>query len=255
MIEVNLLPDEWRPIERTPWPRFAAILATVLIGGIEITFLAGILLNKIPAEKQLRDEEQRQLNSKQTTLNKKRAFVKKIDDYKQRLDTMVELRESQTFWGRMLYHLANRVPENVWISEIRLQNPMGAGFGGAQEGRSLIIKAYARGGLNGAGESASPDMLENVSKFSKSLQADIKGDGFYTSFDGEIEMVKYKTTKLSTAGMGNDIQPADAPKVAGEFELKCKFKKREASKKPGVIPPGTTPPGAAGGGAGGGAGG
>jgi len=245
VIEVNLLPEEWRPKERTPWPRFAVILATVVIGGIEAAFLAGLMINKIPAADLDLTSVKKALQKKTVELDRKKKIAAKVQEYRKQLDAMVKLRESQTLWTKKLASLSSNMvtPNGVWITKLTLQESAGgfAGRGGAEKNRYLVINGYARGDPEGRGMQDSATMLKKVKNFMKYLQDDKKG--FYEDFEGEVEMSDWAVTEIQKPSLTGDDDltvPQDIPKTAASFELRCKFKKRTKKRKPsgpgGVAP-------------------
>lgn len=118
MIIINLLPQELRPIKRTPLPHLLSLLVLLLslaaLGFLFVTKTAEIVgkrseLAKAEAELEgLRDivEEYNALSAKKQQLEIK-------------INVIQEILSDRIIWSEQLHRLATLAPENFWYQRIR----------------------------------------------------------------------------------------------------------------------------------------
>jgi Tfp pilus assembly protein PilN len=133
MIEINLLPEEYRQVEGTP----AARLITILVG-IAAACVLGILVFKfyfmdIPQMKTEianRETEIKALTEQKKTVE---GIIAQIDTLKLKVKTLDDLIQGRIRYGRLLDTLANAMPaEGVWFRSFSIQplnSTARAGFG------------------------------------------------------------------------------------------------------------------------------
>lgn len=117
MILINLLPQEMRPIKRTPLPYLASlcVLALVLLG-IAFLYLRG--------QARLAGEHEKlaEIEAELKTLEAIREDYKRLKAEEERLRAKVkviqEILQDRIIWSEQLSRLVELTPENVWYDHI-----------------------------------------------------------------------------------------------------------------------------------------
>lgn len=102
MIQINLLPPEYRPRTGTPVARFVAIvvgIVMVLSAGGAYAYTHFIELAKVKGLKQSREEEVR---SMETQRDRSVRLQQEIDTYEQRRRAIQTINRSRTLWSRKI---------------------------------------------------------------------------------------------------------------------------------------------------------
>lgn len=248
MIEINLLPPEHRPVERTPLPRMLAILAGVFLISSGVAVWAWLVFGAIPnAKAQLKNARQ------DAELKKKDADVvqenkRKLDALKAREDVLRGLFNQRVCWTRVLDRLAEARSKvtGVVLTKVEMTKTTSRALAAGQPGgenRQLIIKGFAF-------EATSGDQSKTYLQF---IEALCKDQVFAADFEGEPTYVRQRVVDPST---GNAPAPASAapaaapaaargapkpaeepvlrPRAVTEFEVVFNFK---ALKPPAVAGP------------------
>ncbi|MHC4249595.1 MAG: hypothetical protein ACYS9X_10760 [Planctomycetota bacterium] len=90
MIEVNLLPEDRRPVERTPLPRFLTILVGVVGFCVEAILLVMILADS-PVQKDKLTAIERRITDAREQMAKIKTFENRIEVIKKRNDDIDDL--------------------------------------------------------------------------------------------------------------------------------------------------------------------
>jgi Tfp pilus assembly protein PilN len=215
MIEVNLLPEERRPVERTPLPRFLTIVGGVIGFCIEAIFIV-FLMTLIP-------QKRGDLESLILRRDRAKDQVKLIKGFEQKIRAIEERRKSidklvndRRLWGPILYRLCDPkiIPQRVWYKSLKLQDRRAAGprsrRGAKQRQQQILLEGYAWS--SDVGETAS--RMESVNTFIKNLQ--IPHPQFSEHFlgppilDGEVSNVRLRA--------GAEVHPS-APREALSFTV------------------------------------
>ncbi len=119
MIRINLLPQELRPITRTPLPH----IISLAVLGAALFFMFQVYMS-------LRGELSginTQVAQQEAALELLAATVEEheeLEERKKQLQVMVEtiqvILEDRTVWSEHLHQLATLTPENIWYKRIRL---------------------------------------------------------------------------------------------------------------------------------------
>lgn len=119
MILINLLPQELRPIKRTPLPYIVTIgglIAAVAVMGL--TFFASIAtLSSLNAEKAKNEDE---LKALKPVIDEHNDLAHKKENLKDKIDTIQEILSDRKIWSEHLHKLASLTPDNIWYSRIRV---------------------------------------------------------------------------------------------------------------------------------------
>jgi Tfp pilus assembly protein PilN len=139
MIEINLLPQEYRVQERTPLVLFLTIVVGICtVGAIGVV---QINLNKELAQKQLQRAD---LEREKAETDKKKEEVQKlekeIDVAKKRQETIIEISQSKIIWSQKLIQFGKIMAEypDFWIDRLNLARS-------GDRGGKLTLNFYALG--------------------------------------------------------------------------------------------------------------
>lgn len=119
MIKVNLLPNEMRPIQRTPVPHIIslAVLAAAVL------FMVQVFLS---LQSDLTDVNT-QITQQQASLDGLAAVIAEYNELmsqklqlQEKIITIEDILEDRTIWSEQLHRLATLTPENIWYKRIRL---------------------------------------------------------------------------------------------------------------------------------------
>ncbi|HOX07982.1 MAG TPA: hypothetical protein PK280_16410 [Planctomycetota bacterium] len=255
MIEINLLPPEHRPVERTPLPRLLTILGGVLLTAAGVVIWVWLSMVSIPKAKQ-RCEDRRQAMEK---AKKDEAEVLKIEQElkaaKDRQDVLNELFNQRVSWAKVLDRLAEaragvKGLDDVVLTRVEFKKSGGSAPGrkGAAEVRQLFVQAFVSTNRK---EANAGELREVGLAFIKSLCADsaFKQD-FECEENGEQnakytylgdQMVENASKPGAAAGRG----AKDAPAATLNFEVLFTFKPPPVVNKPAAGPQPAQPPVAA----------
>lgn len=117
MIEINLLPPQYRTVERTPLPIFVGVIGSVVALLGLLTYLL-LLMN----ETEKLNTEVAGLRLKKDQKEKEVADIRKIEnevkESQGRVDTVLSIAESKIYWSQKLDQLARLLPRDVWLDAI-----------------------------------------------------------------------------------------------------------------------------------------
>lgn len=148
MIEINLLPHEYRQAEGTPLPRLLTIIAgavMVVVGGllaanyrlVEIPKLLGMIAEKEREKKHLEEVQKRVA----VLMVEKAAF-------EERVKSMRTLEDSRVLWGRVLHRLRLAMPkEGCVLRQMSYRGDAGPQPIGVATGRryTMLLQGYTTG--------------------------------------------------------------------------------------------------------------
>jgi Tfp pilus assembly protein PilN len=126
MIEINLLPPQYRAVERTPLPIFLSIIGGLLLTGGALT---GLFLASKAA--QSAKELQENLVAERDTKKAQAAVVdqleQEIKEAQGRVDTLLNIAESKIYWAMKLDQFVKILPPSVWLDSIVINSKGGTG--------------------------------------------------------------------------------------------------------------------------------
>ncbi|MHC5009847.1 MAG: hypothetical protein ACYTG6_02730, partial [Planctomycetota bacterium] len=102
MIQINLLPPEYRPRTGTPMARFVAIVAGVVLVASATGAYAYTHFIELAKVKELRDVRQAEVRGKEAQRDRSLAIQLEIDGYEQRRRAIQTINRSRTLWSRKL---------------------------------------------------------------------------------------------------------------------------------------------------------
>ncbi len=161
MIEINLLPPQYRSVERTPLPVFMSLI----VGIVLVAGALGALGLVIEAKRQA-EEQRGNLTAERDRKKAEAAVVDQLEaeirEAQGRVNTLLNIAESKIYWAMKLEQLVRILPPHVWLDSIVVSQKQGGG--------ELRLVANARGtGFNRLAE----------------LKQALRGDtNFFYHFDG-----------------------------------------------------------------------
>lgn len=176
MIEINLLPQEYRVGDRTNLPLIATLFVGLIVVGGLLLWLAK--LNSQVTDAQAKVEE---LTEREKDLKIEAEKVKKIEEeikrQKTRQDTIVDISTSKIMWSLKLVQLSDLMKnfDKFWIQDL------------------MLTKSSRGGGQLAFSASATGRDMRDVAKFKEALQAD-------PNFFYHFEELKSDTTQVQDLG-------------------------------------------------------
>ena len=132
MIEINLLPPQYRTVERTPLPVFLGVIGgIVVIAGLGMWW--GALVTKKNNLITNRDAKKNTKESKAREVEEIKKLEKEIADSQGRIDTVLGIAESKIYWGAKLDQLMKILPTYAWIESLSF------------DGSKVVLSCKARG--------------------------------------------------------------------------------------------------------------
>ncbi len=207
MIRVNLLPAEYRKVERTPVLRFLTIICGVVLSASAIgAFLYvhfGTLVEVVCESEKLQET----LVTKQVLADRSKALDREHKEYSKRRKTIEDIGQSRKLWSKkvdelcdVIHNKGDRQRHLVWLTSIRTLNTRKDSAGG------LYIKGFSGG-----------SEIHRLSDF----HLDVKNSEFFADFIGidnpEGSVVKFSDDKL--------------PDTAWAFDFNMRLKPTGKAKK------------------------
>jgi len=132
MIEINLLPPQYRTVERTPLPVFLGVIGgIVILAGLGMWYAA--LLNTKTNLTTTRDARRSTKAAKAQEVEEIKKLEKEIADSQGRIDTVLGIAESKVYWGAKLDQLMKIMPNYAWIESLNF------------DGGKVVLACKARG--------------------------------------------------------------------------------------------------------------
>ena len=194
MIEVNLLPAEFRRVEHTPLPRFlviilgtAAVMATTAFGVI-------VNLRNVPDLEARQATHVRDIGASQPQAAVWDKLQDEIADAKERKQAIAEVWRTRILWSEKLSQLAQMAPNFIGFQEIKVDEPRASGSRNEAETGGMLTLESLCAGAN----------LDRVADFRRIVEGQIRltsasdprvGQHFFSSF---TEVLPTETTKVDT---------------------------------------------------------
>lgn len=216
MIEINLLPVDRRPVERTPLPRFVALLVGILVVGAELFYAFLYLAIWIPHDETSLAELRVNAKRKKVEAEEADKYQKAIDELNVRTKAVIQLirERNQTWvWTPILDHLdePSVLPEEVWLTKFDLKPPSGRSSGTA------TVNGFVRGGAH--------ERYDKLADFVRNLSTDeVIGKRFAVTVKqiNQVELTRIPKEYRS---------PKPLPRQVLAFELELTVKKPPAPQQ------------------------
>jgi len=212
MIRINLLPEERRPAERTPLPRFLIYVGGLLGFGIA-AFLLVLLYMSYRTKEKVRTDLIVRINSEQKTIDKINELNREIAAFRKRKVEIQQLYRDRRRWGPILHmlHADKVLPRHVWFKEMELKKGVARGRDKAAP-YELVVSAYARG-------KALVAMVQGRNEFARNIT---NTDVYAAEFEGRPAWPKIGEMKDLRAQAEGALP--DVPTEAFSFAMKLKVK-------------------------------
>ncbi len=226
MIAINLIPAELRKVDATPLPRRLTIFGGVALNGLALVVALTYFLVQIPTLQSQKESVQSQIYQAATINDVEKrynALISQKKDFEQRRDTIEQIEKARMIWAKKLDQLWDLVPPDMWLSDLRLEEPPRhkSKRGQPEEnprGHILVIEGYTAG----------PDVAK-VSAFIRALEEKgAEGKDFFEDFE-RIELVRLDLEE-------EEFQDYEET-VAAKFTLKLYMVPRQIELQPAPPPP------------------
>jgi Tfp pilus assembly protein PilN len=190
MIEINLLPPEHRPVERTPLPRFLTIFFGVLLSAAGAVAWLWLWQVAVPRAERRCHDKQLAMEQAKKGAEEVQRIEQELKAAKDRENVLRDLFNQRLAWARLLDRLAEaraktKASEDVVLTNVDLKKGTSvASPGRPTETRQLSLKGFVASGRKdaSAGELretcfAFLQALCGDAEFKKDLECDEKGDG------------------------------------------------------------------------------
>ncbi len=223
MIEVNLVPEDRRPVERTPLPRFLTIIVGVIGFCVEGILLVMILAD-FPQQKLKLKGIEHKIRAAGEKLAKMKTIESRIKLMKTRNKDIGDLYRFRRTWAPLLHHMSTPevLPSNIWYSELELKQGKAARSKTAAE--ELLLRGYARSTSDEDGINSMYQATQAISNFVANLQS--QGEDFSGEFVGAP--VKDKPTVAEELSVPKDAS-SNIPRHAAAFGIKLVLRAKKAS--------------------------
>lgn len=233
MIQVNLLPPEYRPQAGTPVARFAAIVSGVVLfvgASCAYAYTHFVQVAKVREVRALREET---CKSKEAQRDRSLELQKEIDEYEQRRRAIQTINRNRVLWSRKLDQffdiVANReATYSAWLDELEVPtqlatNRRSGGLGGPADGGQMRFSGYL------AMEKANEGPAQN-SAFYKALTGDPETTRHTSEFFEDFLSITNPSLDIVDR---NQSSVKLTPPVVGalKYELKLKAPSLDAPAK------------------------
>ncbi len=145
MIQINLLPEELRPLEKTPLSRFIVIIAGAALATTALFIFLVLQFKTLPEARQRKADTEKDVQQKKILAAEYDKLEAEIEFFNLRIRTVQQIKQERFIWSKKLFEL-HRVIEsapdialkNISIEKGRAVNPM---LGGAT--MKIVMDAYS----------------------------------------------------------------------------------------------------------------
>jgi hypothetical protein len=117
MLEINLLPVEYRPKEHTPYPRFILVVGGITLAMLELFLIGHYKLRKInPTREEITNQRNELTQNLQPKANKTTQLEAEKKSLEKRKDAVKDLEKDKVFFYTELAAVYNTLPKYAWIS-------------------------------------------------------------------------------------------------------------------------------------------
>jgi hypothetical protein len=242
MIQINLLPPEYRPRPGTPAARFIAIVVGVVLlactsGAYAYTHF--IELTKVKELKSVREEEVR---AKELQRDRSQALQREIDVYENRRSAIQMINRSRVLWSRKLDQFYDIVTSqgndetySVWLDTLEVPpQPLTT----KRKGKAVKRGEQLDGGvLRFVGFMAMENDAEGLalsSAFFKALTGDPDATGRRTDFFGDFLRINNPNLEIVNNRRVGEVELI--PPVMATFNYELTLKAPDADTKPVAAP-------------------
>lgn len=224
MIQVNLLPPEYRPQAGTPVARFVAIVSGVVLfvgASCAYAYTHFVQLAKVREVEALREETCR---SKEIQRDRSLEIQREIDEYEQRRRAIQTINRNRVLWSRKLDQFfdivaSREAPYLAWLDELEVPTQLATSrrpgaLGGAPDGGQFRFAGFL------AMEKPNEGPAQN-SAFYKTITGDPEGTRRTSEFFADFLSITNPSLDIVAANQGT-IQLTPPVVGAMKYELRLK---------------------------------
>jgi cell division protein FtsB len=233
VIQINLLPPEYRARAGTPVARFAAIV----VGVVMVLGAAGAFAYTryiaLANAKEIRQVKENEARSKEAQKERSLQLAAEIDVYERRREAIQKITRARTLWSRKLDQFFDIVTNqatqetfHVWLDTIEAPTQLAAGrrpTGKAAARRKTLTPA---GELKFAGFLAmenDAEALALMSSFHKALTGDPENTGRATEFYADFMSINNPNIEMLREGASRRDRAELTPPRVGAFGYELKL--------------------------------
>ncbi len=123
MLEINLVPEEYKRTERTPLPRFVTIIVGVVLVAVGLVAVFFVKLAWLDAATATNSALEQRVASLAEDAKRYDELVNDITQLEKRRQVISDLWQKRVIWSRKLDELIDLVPAYVWVSDLNLVEP------------------------------------------------------------------------------------------------------------------------------------
>ncbi len=180
MIQVNLLPPEYRKSEGTPLPRFLAILGGVVLCAGAIGFFLYVHFGTLMKYTSIREQKEDTYYKQKVLADRSLALQREFNEYQKRRKTIEAISNQRILLSKkidelsdLIHNKADRKEHFIWLTTLS------ASVGGKSRRRG---KGPTSGGeMKFKGYSATED-FSRLANFRDEIEKSAEKDGFFSDF-------------------------------------------------------------------------
>lgn len=119
MININLLPRELRPVQRTPLPHILSLLVLAAAMAYIGNSYLGLSAKLNSVQNQLKTART-ELAALESTVQEYESLMSQKQFLTQKITAIQEILRDRTIWSEQMHRLVTLTPENIWYKRIRV---------------------------------------------------------------------------------------------------------------------------------------
>src|SRR5262245_28351319 len=238
MIQINLLPPEYRARSGTPVARFVAIVAGVVVLACASGAYAYTHFIELAKVRELRQAREEEALGQERRKNHSLALQSEIDLYEKRRASIQTINRSRTLWSRKLDQFFDIVTNQgndetykVWIESLEVPPQLVASskrMGLGKKGQAADGGQFKFSGF--LAMETDDEWLPHISAFHKALTGDPESTGRATDFFADFMTVNNPNGKI--VGSRNRGDEELTPPVVGSFDYEMTLLPKAAPDSP-----------------------
>ncbi len=217
MINVNLLPPEYRRVESTPVARFIAIVIGAIVVTSGLVVYGYIHYSKLKSVRDLREQTEANYANKKKQADRSKSLMAEVKAYEARRKAITDVARGRILHSRKLdefldiiHNRGDKTTYFVWLERLSMAKPRETRRGGPSTGGAMAFQGFSES--------------TEFSKITK-LRDAIRKDAFFEDFTRVTRPI-FKAV---------DFDDELEPKSAGRFQFTMELKPlgwQYAKKKP-----------------------
>jgi cell division protein FtsB len=237
MIQINLLPPEYRPRTGTPVARFVAIVTGVVLVASATGAYAYTHFIELAKVRELKDAKEAEVKGKEAQRDRSLSIQAEIDTYEQRREAIQTINRSRTLWSRKLDQFFDIVTnqssaENyyVWLENLEVPPQMAPVQGKTPRRRT----GQGHGGIFRFSGMMAMDTESEAPALSSSFYKALTGDpdvtAERTTFFQDFLTINNPNIQITRTTRGRGDEELEPP-VVGGFKYELLLQAQEAKPK------------------------